>query len=125
MVCFSALVMMASFLGKLGLIDWLSQTVGKGIDQMGMSWVGCTVLLIIIYLYSHYFFASTIAHVTAMFTAFLTAGIALGAPLVLLALILAFSSPLMISLTHYGTGTAPIILALTMSRWVSDGQPGL
>lgn len=37
MVWFSALVMMASFLGKLRLIDWLSQTVGKGIDQMGMS----------------------------------------------------------------------------------------
>lgn len=37
-VWFSALVMMASFLGKLGLISWLSQTVGNGIDHMGMSW---------------------------------------------------------------------------------------
>lgn len=37
-VWFSALVMMASFLGKLGLIGWLSQTVGNGIDHMGMSW---------------------------------------------------------------------------------------
>lgn len=39
-VWFSALVMMASFLGKLGLIGWLSQTVGNGIDHMGMSWGG-------------------------------------------------------------------------------------
>lgn len=123
-VWFSALVMMASFLGKLGLIDWLSQTVGKGIDQMGMSWVGGTALLIIIYLYSHYFFASTIAHVTAMFAAFLTAGIALSAPPALLALILAFSSSLMMSLTHYGTGTAPIIFGsnyVTLGEWWKTG----
>ncbi|CAI2468429.1 Inner membrane protein ybhI [Serratia proteamaculans] len=119
-VWFSALVMMASFLGKLGLISWLSQTVGNGIDQMGMSWVGGTVLLTIIYLYSHYFFASTTAHVTAMFAA----GIALGAPPALLGLILAFSSSLMMSLTHYGTGTAPIVFGsgyATLGEWWKTG----
>lgn len=123
-VWFSALVMMASFLGQLGLIDWLSHTVGSRIEQMGMSWEGGTMLLIAIYLYSHYFFASTIAHVTAMFSAFLTAGIALGAPPLLLALILAFSSSLMMSLTHYGTGTAPIIFGsnyVTLSQWWKAG----
>lgn len=123
-VWFSALVMMASFLGKLGLISWLSQTVGNGIDHMGMSWVGGTVLLTIIYLYSHYFFASTTAHVTAMFAAFFAAGIALGAPPALLGLILAFSSSLMMSLTHYGTGTAPIVFGsgyATLGEWWKTG----
>ncbi len=123
-VWFSALVMMASFLGKLGLIGWLSQTVGNGIDRMGMSWVGGTILLTIIYLYSHYFFASTTAHVTAMFAAFFAAGIALGAPPALLGLILAFSSSLMMSLTHYGTGTAPIIFGsgyVTLGEWWKAG----
>lgn len=123
-VWFSALVMMASFLGKLGLIGWLSQTVGNGIDRMGMSWVGGTILLTLIYLYSHYFFASTTAHVTAMFAAFFAAGIALGAPPALLGLILAFSSSLMMSLTHYGTGTAPIIFGsgyVTLGEWWKAG----
>ncbi|ANM80389.1 na+ symporter family protein [Serratia marcescens] len=120
-VWFSALVMMASFLGKLGLIGWLSQTVGNGIDRMGMSWVGGTILLTLIYLYSHYFFASTTAHVTAMFAAFFAAGIALGAPPALLGLILAFSSSLMMSLTHYGTGTAPIVFG---SGYVTLGNGG-
>lgn len=123
-VWFSALVMMASFLGKLGLIGWLSQTVGNGIDRMGMSWVGGTILLTLIYLYSHYFFASTTAHVTAMFAAFFSAGIALGAPPALLGLILAFSSSLMMSLTHYGTGTAPIIFGsgyVTLGEWWKAG----
>ncbi|HGE8373313.1 TPA: DASS family sodium-coupled anion symporter [Serratia marcescens] len=123
-VWFSALVMMASFLGKLGLIGWLSQTVGNGIARMGMSWVGGTILLTLIYLYSHYFFASTTAHVTAMFAAFFAAGIALGAPPALLGLILAFSSSLMMSLTHYGTGTAPIIFGsgyVTLGEWWKAG----
>ncbi|MFU7459556.1 DASS family sodium-coupled anion symporter [Serratia marcescens] len=123
-VWFSALVMMASFLGKLGLIGWLSQTVGNGIDRMGMSWVGGTILLTLIYLYSHYFFASTTAHVTAMFAAFFAAGIALGAPPALLGLILAFSSSLMMSLTHYGTGTAPIVFGsgyVTLGEWWKAG----
>ncbi len=90
---------------QLGLIGWLSQTVGNGIDHMGMSWVGGTILLTLIYLYSHYFFASTTAHVTAMFAVLRRrhrARRATGAA----GLIWAFSSSLMMSLTHYGTGTA-------------------
>ncbi|GBU10270.1 membrane protein [Gammaproteobacteria bacterium] len=123
-VWFAALVMMASFLGKLGLIDWLSQSVGSSITKMGMSWVGGTILLVLIYVYSHYFFASTTAHITAMFAAFFAAGIALGAPPILLALILGFSSSLMMSLTHYATGTAPIIFGsgyTTLGQWWKTG----
>lgn len=123
-VWFAALVMMATFLGKLGMVDWLSQTVGAGITKMGMSWIGGIIVLVIVYMYSHYFFASTTAHITAMFAAFFAAGIALGAPPVLLALILAFSSSLMMSLTHYGTGTAPIIFGsgyATLGEWWKTG----
>ena len=107
-VWFAALVMMATFLGKLGLISWLSQSVGGAIDNLGIGWIGGTILLVLVYVYSHYFFASGTAHITAMFAAFFTAG-----------LILAFSSSLMMSLTHYGTGTAPIIFG---SGYVSLGE---
>lgn len=123
-VWFSALVMMASFLGKLGLIKWLSLSVGASIDSMGISWVSGMILLVLIYVYSHYFFASTTAHITAMFAAFYAAGLALGAPPMLLGLILAFSSSLMMSLTHYGTGTAPIIFGsgyATLGEWWKTG----
>ncbi|WP_279024996.1 DASS family sodium-coupled anion symporter [Gibbsiella quercinecans] len=123
-VWFSALVMMATYLGKLGLIAWLSHTVGSGIDHMGMSWVGGMLLLTCVYLYSHYFFASTTAHVTAMFAAFFAAGMALGAPPALLGLLLAFSSSLMMSLTHYATGTAPIVFGsgyVTLAEWWKTG----
>lgn len=123
-VWFAALVMMATFLGKLGLIGWLSQTVGGAIDNLGIGWIGGTILLVLVYVYSHYFFASTTAHITAMFAAFFTAGLALGAPPALLGLILAFSSSLMMSLTHYGTGTAPIIFGsgyATLAEWWKTG----
>ena len=123
-VWFSALVMMASFLGKLGLVSWLAQAVGSGIDSMGISWVSGALILILVYVYSHYFFASTTAHITAMFAAFFAAGIALGAPPLLLGLILAYSSSLMMSLTHYGTGTAPIIFGsgyTTLGEWWRTG----
>lgn len=123
-VWFAALVMMATFLGKLGLISWLSQTVGGAIDGLGIGWIGGTILLVLVYVYSHYFFASTTAHVTAMFAAFFAAGLALGAPPALLGLILAFSSSLMMHLTHYATGAAPIIFGsgyVTLAEWWKTG----
>ena len=123
-VWFAALVMMATFLGKLGLIKWLSLSLGAGIDQMGLSWMSGMLVIVLVYVYSHYFFASTTAHITAMFAAFLAAGLALGVPPMLLALTLGFSSSLMMSLTHYGTGTAPIIFGsgyATLGEWWKTG----
>ena len=124
LIWFAALVMMATFLGKLGLIGWFSLSIQNGINHLGLGWISATVILVLIYFYSHYFFASTTAHITAMFGAFCAAGVALGAPPMLLALLLAFSSSLMMSLTHYGTGTAPIIFGsgyTTLNEWWGAG----
>ena len=55
-----------------------------------------------------------------MFAAFFAAGVALGTPPMLLGLLLAFSSSLNMSLTHYATGTAPIIFGsgyATLNEW--------
>lgn len=123
-VWFAALVMMASFLGKLGLVKWLSVTVGTGISNLGLNWIVSIIILLLIYVYSHYFFASTTAHITAMYGAFFLAGISLSAPPMLWALILGFSSSLMMSITHYGTGTAPIIFGsgyTTLGEWWKTG----
>ena len=123
-VWFAALVMMAGFLGKLGLVSWLAKTVGNGIDDLGVHWVLAILILLLIYVYSHYFFASTTAHITAMFGAFYVAGITLNAPPVLWAFILGFSSSIMMSITHYGTGTAPIIFGsgyTTLGEWWKTG----
>jgi DASS family divalent anion:Na+ symporter len=124
LVWFAALVMMATFHGNLGLTKWFSLWIQGGITHMGLDWKVSAALLCLVYFYAHYFFASTTAHVTAMFAAFFAAGIALGTPPMLLGLLLAFSSSLNMSLTHYATGTAPIIFGsgyTTLNEWFAAG----
>ena len=79
-VWFGALVMMADFLNKLGLISWFSSSIENAIGLTGVGWVGAVVILTLVYLYMHYLFASTTAHITAMFAAFYAVGLTLGAP---------------------------------------------
>jgi DASS family divalent anion:Na+ symporter len=57
---------------------------------------------------SHYLFASDTVHVGANYAAVLGVSVAVGTPPVLAAPVLAFFSNLMSSMTHYGTGSAPV-----------------
>ena len=121
---FAALVMMATFLNKLGLIAWFSDALKTGIEQTGMGWAGASALLLLVYLYAHYMFASTTAHITAMFAAFYGAGLALGAPPMVFGLMMAAASSLMMTLTHYATGTAPVVFGsgyTTLGEWWKTG----
>tara|TARA_R110002167_G_scaffold284952_2_gene490130 strand:- start:205 stop:780 length:576 start_codon:yes stop_codon:yes gene_type:complete len=119
-IWFSALVMMATFLNELGLVQWFSSVVENNIADLGFGWGTSVVILVAVYFYVHYFFASTTAHITAMFAAFYVAGLALGAPPLFLGLLLAGASSLMMSLTHYATGTSPIVFGsgyVSMEDW--------
>ena len=107
LVWFAALVMMASFLNKLGMVPWFSKTMGGMVA--GKGWIAAFLVLALVYFYSHYFFASNTAHVASMYAAFLGVSIAAGAPPVLAALVLAFFSNLFAGMTHYGTGPAPVL----------------
>jgi DASS family divalent anion:Na+ symporter len=121
---FAALVMMATYLNKLGLIAWFSASIKNGIGSLGFGWQGAAMLLMLAYLYAHYLFASTTAHITAMFAAFYGAGIALGAPPMPFALLMAAASSLMMTLTHYATGTSPVIFGsgyTTLGEWWKAG----
>jgi DASS family divalent anion:Na+ symporter len=107
LVWFSALVMMASHLTGLGFIPWFSEAAG-GLFR-GAGWVTGFLALSLVYFYSHYLFASNTAHVSAMYAPFLGVALALGTPPMLAALVLAFFSNLFSSMTHYGTGPAPVL----------------
>jgi len=106
LIWFGGLVGMATMLNSLGLISWFSQFVGRHVE--GWSWLPALGALALVYMYSHYFFASLTAHVTALFVPFLTAAVAVGAPPYLAALTFAFFSSLCSSLTHYGGGPSPV-----------------
>lgn len=123
-IWFGVLVMMATYLNKLGLVGWFSSSIEALITGLGIGWVGAVAILTLVYLYVHYFFASTTAHITAMFAAFYTVGLSLGAPPMLYALILAATSSIMMTLTHYATGTAPVIFGsgyTTLGEWWKVG----
>jgi DASS family divalent anion:Na+ symporter len=99
--------MMASFLTDLGLIPWFSDAVGDLFG--GQGWVAAFLGLSLVYFYSHYFFASNTAHVSAMYAPFLGVALVVGTPPLLAALVLGFFSNLFSSMTHYGTGPAPVL----------------
>ena len=119
LVWFGALVMMASQLNTLGVIDWFSGVIQEGIVSTGLAWPASTALLILVFLYSHYFFASTTAHITAMMGAFLVVGLGMGAPPMAFVLMMAAVSSIMMTLTHYATGTSPVIFG---SGYVGLGE---
>lgn len=114
LIWFSTLVMIATFLSQFGLIKWVSGHIQSVMN--GTPWMWAWPMLVIIYFYSHYFFASNTAHVTSMYAAFLSVGIALQIPPYLIALSLACCSSLFACITHYGTGCAPILFG---SEYVS------
>ncbi|MGX7594518.1 anion permease [Planococcus plakortidis] len=122
LVWFSVLVMMATYLNELGMIPWFSDLMGNAVGQL--SWMMTLVILAIVYFYSHYFFASNTAHVSAMYAAFLSVIVASGAPPLLSALILAFFSNLFSCLTHYSAGPAPVFFGsgyVSQKKWWSLG----
>ncbi|KAM0937649.1 putative solute carrier family 13 [Dioscorea sansibarensis] len=121
---FAALIAMAGYLNKYGLISWFSQTVVKFVGGLGLSWQLSFGILVILYFYSHYFFASGAAHIGAMFTAFLSVASALGTPPLFAAMVLSFLSNLMGGLTHYGIGSAPVFYGanyVPLAKWWGYG----
>lgn len=118
LVWFSVLVMMADQLNQLGFIPWLSKTIAHSLH--GFNWPIVLVILVIFYFYSHYLFASSTAHVSAMYAALLGVAVAAGAPPLFSALMLSFFGNLMASTTHYSSGPAPILYSagyITQKRW--------
>ena len=121
-IWFATLVMMATYLGQFGLIQWFTGQM-RGVFT-GIGWMSGVIGLSLIYFYSHYFFASNTAHVSAMYAPFLAVALALGTPPLLAALVLAFFSNLFASLTHYGTAPAPILFGsghVTIATWWKVG----
>jgi divalent anion:Na+ symporter, DASS family len=105
-IWYGGLVRMAEALGETGLTKLFAAAAAN--VTLGWRWGGALMILLLIYFYAHYGFASITAHVTAMYTPFLVVTVAAGAPPVLAVLSLAYLSNLNASLTHYGTTPAPI-----------------
>lgn len=107
LIWMGALIGLADYLSKLGFIPWFAKAVSA--NMTGIPWLQAFVVLLVVYMYAHYGFASLVAHITAMYSAFAAVAVAAGTPPYLAALALAFMSNLCMSLTHYAAGPAPIL----------------
>jgi len=103
---FAPFLMMAGFLTKFGMMEWFSLQM-KGVVG-GLSWPVTFVIVAFVYFYIHYLFASVTARITALYGALLAVLVAAGTPPMLAAMGLAVLSALAGTLTHFGTGTAPV-----------------
>lgn len=115
-----SLVALATELAKSGFIEWIAKSAGAVIAASGLSWIMAFAILIIIYVYSHYGFASVTAHISAMYAAFLAIAVGAGVPPLLAALAFAFLSNVMIPLTHYSGAAGPILFGagyVTQADW--------
>ncbi len=104
-----SLIALAGALSSSGFIKVVADMAGAAIQSAGMSWLMAFIILVLIYVYSHYAFASVSAHIGAMYAAFLAVAVAVGTPPLLAAISFAALSNIMIPLTHYGGGAAPIL----------------
>ena len=105
-IWYGGLVRMAEALGETGITKRFAEAAAG--FTAGWKWWLALGLLLLVYFYAHYGFASITAHATAMYVPFLVVILAAGAPPYLAVLSLAYFSNLDASLTHFGTTPAPI-----------------
>lgn len=121
-IWFGAFIAMADAMNSLGLTTWFGQFAASYFA--GMHWSIALFLIILVYFYVHYFFASSTAHIGALYLPFLMVALQLGAPPLIAALVLAYASNLFGGLTHYGFGSAPILFGagfVGLKQWWSIG----
>jgi L-tartrate/succinate antiporter len=99
----ATLVTLADGLSRAGFVKWFAEFVAAHVG--GFSPTLILVLLVAVYFFSHYLFASLTAHTTAMMPLMLAAGMGIpGLPAPSLAMALALTTGIMGVITPYATG---------------------
>ena len=107
LVWFGALVALADGLHKVGFVTWVASRTAA--HMTGMPPVAVMTVLVALFFFVHYMFASLTAHTTAILPVILAAGSAVpGLPVKPFAMLLAFSLGIMGVITPYATGPAPV-----------------
>ncbi len=104
---FSTLVALAAGLGKVGFIAWFAATIGQRMS--GLAPMTTVILLLAVFYFSHYMFASITAHATAILPVILALGLSMpGLPMAPFALLLCMTLGIMGILTPYAAGPSPV-----------------
>ncbi len=105
-IWYGGVVRLGEALNEHGVTSYVSNHISGLL--IGWQWFTVLFLVLMIYFWSHYGFASITSHAVAMYPAFLALLLAKGVPAPLGAFSLAFFANLDASLTHYGTTPAPM-----------------
>jgi L-tartrate/succinate antiporter len=107
LVWFATLVALADGLNRVGFVKWFAETIGG--QMAGFSPMVAMILLVAVFFFTHYLFASITAHVTAMLPVMLAVGMGIpGIDIRTFALLLALTLGIMGILTPYATGPSPV-----------------
>ena len=117
-VWYGGMLRMGQLLNDTGSTRVLAENVAGMF--VGIPWQVVLVAILIIFFYTHYFFASITAHMLAMFPPFIAVLIGIGVPPLLAVYSLLCLANLTAGLTHYGTTTGPILFGtgyVTRTEW--------
>jgi len=104
---FATLVALADGLNKVGFVKWFADTVAA--HMTGFPPFTAMVVLVLVFYFTHYLFASVTAHVTALLPVMLAVGASIpGIEMPLFALLLCLTLGIMGVLTPYATGPSPV-----------------
>jgi len=104
---FATLVALADGLNKVGFVKWFAD--GVAASMVGYSPFTAMVVLVLVFYFTHYLFASITAHVTALLPVMLAVGTTVpGLDMAQFSLLLCLTLGIMGMLTPYATGPSPV-----------------
>jgi L-tartrate/succinate antiporter len=104
---FATLVTLADGLNRVGFVTWFAQTIAG--QLAGVSPIMAMLVLIAVFFFAHYMFASVTAHTTAMLPVMLAVGATIPAmPMREYALLLCLTIGIMSVLSPYASGVNPV-----------------
>jgi L-tartrate/succinate antiporter len=104
---FATLVALADGLNRVGFVKWFAD--GVAASMVGYSPFTAMVVLVLVFYFTHYLFASITAHVTALLPVMLAVGTTVpGLDMAQFSLLLCLTLGIMGMLTPYATGPSPV-----------------
>ena len=104
---FATLVALADGLNKVGFVKWFAD--GVAANMVGYPPFTAMVVLVLVFYFTHYLFASITAHVTALLPVMLAVGTTVpGLDMAQFSLLLCLTLGIMGMLTPYATGPSPV-----------------
>jgi L-tartrate/succinate antiporter len=104
---FATLVALAEGLSKVGFVKWFASSVAA--QMTGYSPLVAMIVLVLVFYFTHYLFASITAHVTALLPVMLAVGATIpGLDMAQFSLLLCLTLGIMGAMTPYATGPSPV-----------------